>query len=92
MDQNNILILLIGMATLAIGTFFLGYETAEDNGKRAIRALRDRLRDEQNKKHQLTTWIRANWPNEYAAWERGHREGYQQGVLDSPKLNADDHA
>lgn len=91
MAYDQLAVILIATAALAIAVFGLGYNAAEEHGRRAIRELGTRLRHEQMQKHQLSKWVRQNWPNEYEAWERGHREGYQQGILQASELERDEH-
>ena len=83
----NYTMLFVAMLILAIAAFFLGWDIAESRERKAKHILDANLKLAIYQKRQLTQWVRQNWPNEYTAWRRGHQEGYQQGVLDAPKLD-----
>lgn len=82
----NYTVLFAALLVLAIAAFFLGWDVAESRERKAKRILDANLKLAIRQKHELTSWVRANWPNEYAAWRQGHSEGYQQGVLHAAAL------
>jgi hypothetical protein len=78
---------LIGLvATCLVIAFCLGLGAGENKNRRISRGLRAQVRLAHQQRHDLTAWVRKNWPNEYAAYKRGVVEGYQQGVLQGPDL------
>lgn len=88
MAQIDPLLFTIGVALLMIAAFWIGYTAAETREREARDLIEKNLRDLRNQKAKLTQWVRSNWPNEFEAYRRGHQEGYQQGVLQSPDLTA----
>lgn len=80
-----ILLLFIGIVSYALG--FTAASMAERHAKREAE---EQVRILKAQKGSLTDWVRANWPNEYMAYLRGHAIGYQQGVLQGPALEEDE--
>lgn len=78
------------IASAMVIVFLLGFNAAQNRNGRISRGLRGQLRLAERQRHQLTKWVRENWPNEYAAYQRGVQEGYQQGVLQGPSLAEDE--
>lgn len=79
--------LFAALIVLAIAAFFLGWDIAESRERKAKYILDANLKLAIRQKNQLSQWVRQNWPNEYAAMQRGYHEGYQQGVIQSPYLD-----
>jgi hypothetical protein len=77
----------IAIAILVVVSLFawaLGYSTAWAKSE----AWEVRCREIVAQKAALATWVRDNWPDEYAAYRRGVAEGYQQGVSQAVELEA----
>lgn len=79
-------VIIVTFFGLSIASFALGWNVAENRERKAKKILDANLRLAIRQKNDLTSWIRENWPNEYAAHQNGHMAGYQQGVLDAPLL------
>lgn len=79
-------VLIIALFGLCIAAFLLGIDVGEEHGNKAKRELTRRMIHDRKQQTELTAWVRKNWPNEYKAYQRGHADGYQQGVLQSPEL------
>lgn len=75
---------------LSVISFLLGYDVAETRERHALSAVRRELRFIERQKNELSSWVRTNWPNEYAARREGHLLGYQQGILHAAELERDD--
>ena len=86
MDTTTLII--IAVILFMVAAFWLGWNTAESRERRASAQLRSQYLDLQMQKRGITNWVRKNWPNEYQAYREGHKHGYQQGVTDSPELEA----
>lgn len=84
------LVLILAALILAGCCFYLGYDVARSWGEKVAKDLHHRLQWEQQNKHELSRWVNQNWPDEYAAYARGHSDGYQQGILQSPEMSHDD--
>ena len=78
--------IILAVAIFMLAAFLTGYTMAQTREREAAKKIEANLRDLKNQKANLTKWVRSNWPDEFAAYRRGHREGYQQGVLQSPEL------
>lgn len=77
------------MLIMGVASFVLGWFAANTRERRALRATRRERQALEQRIHGIGRWVRENWPDEAAAYRRGHTEGYQQGVLQSPELEAD---
>ena len=84
--MNPAHLILLAVALFMLAAFITGYTAAETKERKAHDQLRTTIRNIEQQKRSLTTWVRENWPNEFDAYRRGHQEGYQQGVLHSPFL------
>lgn len=80
------IVILFALPILGGVCFWLGWNAASVRERRAKRILDSNLKLVIKQKQQLYEWVRTNWPTEAAAFKAGHTEGYQQGVLHSPKL------
>ena len=69
----------IGLVMIAAGCYAFGYQTGDHHNRYVMRRMRDQLRQVEKQKRELGKWVRENWPNELAAFENGHSQGYQQG-------------
>lgn len=78
------------LTVMGVICFLLGYDVAETRERKAAAGLERQLRFVEKQKHELSVWVRKNWPNEYAARREGHLLGYQQGILQGPELERDD--
>jgi hypothetical protein len=85
----NFLFFAAAMLVLAVCCFLLGYDVAETTERKARKDLDRHLKAVILQKKMLSEWVRKNWPDEYAAYHRGHAEGYQQGVLQAETLEED---
>ena len=79
-SQQGAAVICLGLAMIAVACFALGYQAGDHRNAYVTRQARSQLRMVQRQKHELGKWVRENWPNELAAFERGHSEGYQQGI------------
>lgn len=68
-----------GACLLAALTYVAGYAVARRELYAAKVALDRSLKLAVTQQRDLVSWIRANWPNEQAAYDLGVAEGYQQG-------------
>lgn len=88
MPEDRLNWLILAIALFMVAAFWLGYNTAETRERRAHKQTKQTLREVEMQKRRLTHWVRKNWPNEFTAYRRGHAEGYQQGVLQAPEMEA----
>jgi hypothetical protein len=73
-----LIVALVGGAI--VFAFYLGYTAATYREREARRAAQRRIT-------MLTTWVKQNWPDRYAAFRDGHHMGYQQGVQHGPTIH-----
>lgn len=81
-------IAILVMVVLPIMTFFLGATVSEGREKMYHRATKKALRDVSLRERELAAWVHKNWPDEWNAYYMGHKDGYQQGVLQAAELEA----
>ena len=74
----DIIILMVTMLT----SFVLGFEIAENRERKAAQFIHDQH-------NAIGGWVQENWPTEHAAYNNGHRQGYQQGILQAYDLEQD---
>jgi hypothetical protein len=86
MNDPNLTLLIIGFIVMAFVCFALGWDVAETRERKAKSHLDRNLKLAIKQKHELTTWINQNWPNEFEAYQKGHAEGYQQGILQASDM------
>lgn len=79
------IIVVVAMLT----AFILGFTAADATSRRIQKGLHAQLRLAQDQRYRLAQWVRTNWPNEYAAYQNGFDQGYQQGVTEAPALMED---
>lgn len=75
----NVEFLIFAFILMNLASFLLGYDIAETRERDAKKKLDRAYKLEAKRRYELGKWVRANWPNEYAAFSNGQAEGFQRG-------------
>jgi len=85
----NSTLIILAVILFMLAAFIAGWQASNNRERLASRYLQKQLHEVQTQKRRLTEWVRANWPDEFEAYRRGHQEGYQQGVSQAADLEAE---
>jgi hypothetical protein len=78
--------IILAVILFMLAAFLTGWTMKESRETQAHQKTKNALRQVEKAKRQLTSWVRENWPDEFAAYRAGHQVGYQQGVLQAAEL------